>query len=240
MSGQLLVPDAAVRYILFQRTGYLRFPVTLLYRYLFRFLPFPLPIYNLVVALESRLGVSRIKARYQEDMKNEYLSIKAFLPHNCSAVLDIGCGVAGIDVFIDRHYADQRPDFYLLDKSRVETSVYYMFNARGAFYNSFDVARELLIENGVAGESIHLLEANDDNEIMINGRADLVLSLLSWGFHYPVWVYRDRVYDVLGEDGVAILDVRKGTDGVDALKAKFRLVDVVMETEKSYRLAVRR
>lgn len=236
MADSLNIPDEAIKYILFQRTAYLRFPITLLYRHVLRPLPFSLPIYNLVVGVESRFGRSRIKALYEADMQDEYNSIKHVLPDSCRTVLDIGCGVAGIDVFIDRHYAGQAPDFYLLDKSQVETSVFYMFHEQAAFYNSLYVAGAMLNSNGISHQRIHLLEANDRNEIGMDAPVDLVLSLISWGFHYPVDTYVERVHDLLSENGVVILDIRKGTDGIEVLRRTFAQVDVIFETEKQCRV----
>lgn len=244
MTSRLSIPDEAVRYILFQRTEYSVTPITLLYRHLLNHLPFPLPVPNLVFPVEARLRKRSIKALYGRDMAREFASIAPFLPAGGSAILDIGCGVAGIDVLLHRHYAgrsaaDRGPDLYLLDKTRTETSVYYMFKQRGAFYNSLEVARKLLVANGVPERRVHLLEATSRNEIAVQTKVDLVLSLISWGFHYPVETYVDRVRGLLADGGVVILDVRKGTAGVDALKRRFRQIDLVFERTKWYRLAAR-
>ncbi|HEY0602581.1 MAG TPA: hypothetical protein VGD58_06705, partial [Herpetosiphonaceae bacterium] len=99
MNKTLAVPDAAIPYILFQRTTYLRFPVAPVYRFFNRTLPFETPLYNVVVAIESRLRRRQIKALYAEDMQREYQTFRQYLPERCNAGLDVGCGVAGIDVF---------------------------------------------------------------------------------------------------------------------------------------------
>ncbi len=127
MLDQFVIPDRAVPYILFQRTAYLRLPVTFLYRYLFKFLPFPTPLYNLAVALEAGFQPERVKALYAKDMLQEYGTVKQLLPDRCPALLDIGCGVARIDVLLYRHYAQQSVELYLLDKSQVAQNVYYLF-----------------------------------------------------------------------------------------------------------------
>lgn len=232
-----MIPDAAVEYILFQRTGYLRFPAAFVDRHLLRRLPFRLPFYNALVAVESRLGPERVKALYREDMRSEYLSIASVLPECCAAVLDIGCGVAGVDVWIDRHYRGQRPVFYLLDRSRVDRSVYYLFEQRAAFYNSLDVARATLVANGIDQRRIHLLEAGDGATVDLPAPVDLVISLLLWGFHYPVQTYCDIVHRRLSTQGVAVLDVRKGTDGLDVLRRRFGRVEVISESPKQSRVA---
>lgn len=227
----LNIPDEAVRYILYQRT-YFRLPVAFLYRHIFSRLPFPVPLFNLAVAVESRFGADRVKRMYATDMMAEYETIRPSLPRMCSTVLDIGCGVAGSDVLLDRHYADQAPAFHLLDKSQVEQSVYYLFKPRAAFYNSLEVAHSVLTGNGIPTERVYLRTATERNEIDIETPIDLVISLLSWGFHYPVETYCKRVHEVLSDDGVVILDIRKGTDGIDVLRRTFRSVDVIVDAPK--------
>ncbi len=165
MTDHMVIPDEAITYILFQRTGYLRIPVGPIYRLLNKLLPFETPLYNLVTALEARFRAAKIKALYEGDMQHEYHSIREYLPTTCSTVLDIGCGVAGIDVFIQGHYANAHMNFYLLDKTLVERNVFYLFKPHGAFYNSLDVARTILISNGISVHHVHLLEADDTNGI---------------------------------------------------------------------------
>ena len=65
---------------------------------------------------------------------------------------------------------------------------------------------------------------------------DLVISLISWGFHYPVAVYADQVREILRPGGRVILDVRKGTDGREQLEARFPRVLQISETRKKERL----
>ena len=38
--------------------------------------------------------------------KREYLSIVKYIPKSCSTILDIGCGLAGINIFLNRYYKD--------------------------------------------------------------------------------------------------------------------------------------
>jgi SAM-dependent methyltransferase len=242
LGGPLLVPDAAVKYILFQRTAYIRLPVARIDSLIRRLSrqQMATPVYNLGIALESRFGRGRTKTLYAEDMEGEYRSIRGVLPGACASVLDIGCGVAGIDVFLQRHYGDQVIDFFLLDRSEVTTSVFYSFQSRGAFYNSLEVARTLMTMNGVPAERIHLLHATASNEIGITGKIDVIMSLLSWGFHYPVDTYLSRVHELLSDNGVLVMDVRKGSDGLKLLGGRFPNLTIVQSTPKYDRVAARR
>ena len=234
MKTAYAIPDKAVPYILFQRTAYLRYTNSLLYRALRKLSP--IPLYKPTVYLESFLRGPAVKNLYMEDMSHEYDIIKNSLPEKCESVLDIGCGIAGINIFINRHYNSESLKFYLLDKSAVEENVFYLFNSRGAFYNSLDLARDTLTASGIKTANIGLLEANEKNEINVPHSLDLILSLISWGFHYPIATYLDRVHEILSEKGRLIVDVRKDTDGLTLLKNKFSHVQIIEETTTRQRV----
>ena len=151
-------------------------------------------------------------------------------------ILDIGCGVAGIDLFLDKHYMNGEVEFFLLDKSHVEEKIHYLFEEKGAYYNSLKIAKTMLTDNGIDESRVHLIEATDNNEIKINSKVNLVLSLISWGFHYPVGVYLDRVYQLLNKGGILILDIRKNTDGFDLLNKKFGNYKLISERAKYCRV----
>jgi len=227
-------PTSAAKFILFQRTGYITLTRGILFKVLRKILPFV--TYNFTVKLEAIIRPKKIIDMYFSDMKREYESLQGFLPDNCSKILDIGCGIAGIDVYINEHYSSQSIEYYLLDKSEVEESVYYMFEDKGSFYNSLDLAKATLVNNGIYEDNVHLIEATENNDINIDENVDLVLSLISWGFHYPVNTYLDKVYDILNRKGVLILDVRKGTDGLDLITKKFGEYRKVLETDKYIRI----
>jgi len=229
----IAIPNEAVRYILLQRTAHLRLTRTPAYKVASCVIPM---LYPLVVRAESRFRRSTVKRLYATDMQAEYDAIRGALPETCDSVLDIGCGVAGIDAILARHYAPCPVRFYLLDKTHVERKVFYNFRSRGAFYNSLDVARDLMACNGVPAESVCLLSATDDNAIDVDAPVDLVISLISWGFHYPIATYLERVTEVLSPRGCLILDVRKNTGGGDLIRNTFRHVRAIAENTKSERL----
>ena len=230
------ISNEAVMYIMFQRTSYSRLTNSSIYRVFNKIVPFS--FYNQLVKYEAKTNSSRIKALYKNDMRLEYLSIVKFLPKSCSTILDIGCGLAGIDIFLHRHYQDNSPVFYLLDKTYTEKNVYYGFKSKGAFYNSLKIAQKMLINNGLSLQNIQTLEANENNEINIDGKIDLIISLISWGFHYPVSIYLNRVYNILNNGGSIILDMRKGTDGIEILKNKFTKIEIIMEKSSYQRVLV--
>ncbi|MBN1350929.1 hypothetical protein JXJ21_16030 [candidate division KSB1 bacterium] len=233
---RMTIPNEAVKYILFQRTAYLRLANTLPCKLINKVLPFS--IYNQIVELESRLFSSQIALMYEADMRSEYLSIKKILPETCSSILDIGCGVAGLDVFLSNHYSSYRPTLYLLDKTHVEKSVWYGIKNKGAFYNSLDISKQVLIQNYIPESHIHILEATDNNDINIDCKISLIVSLISWGFHYPVETYLEKVHNLLTEGGVLILDIRKDTEGIDVISRVFGNVEIIFDRKRYQRVVV--
>ncbi|MBN1461782.1 MAG: class I SAM-dependent methyltransferase [Armatimonadetes bacterium] len=236
----IVIPDAALPYMLLQRTDYLILPKNrLLYGAVSRVSKRP-PVMT-AVSLESRLRRRAIRRQFNTDMQQEYTDIRAWLPAHVEAILDVGCGLGGIDVLLFEHY--ERASglrFYLLDRTQTDSDITYGYKSRADYYNSLDLTRETLVGNGLPVESLKIIEARDDAGIDITEKVDLVISLISWGFHYPVATYLDRAHDLLKPEGRLILDVRKGTDGMDQVEARFGNARVVSEAKKKHRVVATR
>lgn len=237
MKNKLQVPPEAVKYILFQRTNYLRFSNSIFYKAAHKI--FPDISYKLLITLESRIFKDQIIYRYAESMQNEYASIKDFLPSKCETVLDIGCGVAGVDPYFSWHYKNPI-QFFLLDKTFTDNKVVYKYREKASFYNSLLVAKKLLTLNGIDDTQIHLIEANDEYAIPIKTHIDLVISLLAWGFHFPVSTYLNQVLTNLQNDGTLIIDISKESDGINELQRKFQTVNVIREKKDHIRIFARK
>ena len=238
LHNMLNIPDIAVRYILFQRTEYLIYQNTWWLNKIIIRIPFL--TYHHMVSFEARILRNRVKRLFSKDMLREYNSIKDFLPENVEKILDIGSGVAGIDCMMNRHYKEKNisADFYLLDRTEMDKKVFYGIKEKASFYNSFVVSKLLMTKNGVKAENIHTQEATHDNKINFNVKFDLVTSFISWGFHYPVSIYIDQVYNLLNTGGVLIIDVRKDSGGKELLESKFGNIEVIAERQKHERIVV--
>lgn len=199
------IPNNLLYYIILQRTSYLNIYFHLLPVFLKRIIVF--------------FFQSRIKNKYNKDMMADYQSMADYLPKEMSNILDIGCGIAGIDIHIYKE--NNQPNIHLLDRTAMDSSVYYGFEKEGSYYNSLILAKNFLVANGVDDDHIfvHDLEKNTPN--FSNNFFDLIISTISWGFHYPVSTYLSMVADSLKNSGVLILDVRKNTGGEEELGVYF-------------------
>ncbi|MBN1805599.1 MAG: hypothetical protein JW837_10135 [Sedimentisphaerales bacterium] len=232
----LTIPDEAVKNILFQRTSYLKFPHNRLYRTLKKLSP--IYLYNTFVNLEAYFRRDAIKRLYNEDMSNEYETIKNHLPQTCKNILDIGCGMAGIDLFLFQHYqCDENINYFLFDKTETNRKVFYGYKQKSAFYNSLTLAKNFLCSNGIDESQIHLIEVPSNYQIPIDTSFDLVISLLSWGFHYPLAQYLDKVYELLNDNGILIVDIRKKNENLSTLQDRFSSVKQISEGQKHYRIS---
>ncbi|MEK7213621.1 MAG: glycosyltransferase [Patescibacteria group bacterium] len=234
---RLIIPDDSIKYILFQRTAYIIYINNIWINKIIIRIPFL--TYNRMFLLEARLFKKRTKRLFSEDMMREYEIIKEFLPSKPQNILDIGCGVAGIDIMLHKYYKSSNhfPDFYLLDKTELNKNVYYGIEKVAAHYNSLSVARNLLEINGVESSKIHTQEVTG-SPIFSGRKFDLIISLISWGFHYPISTYLDEVYNALLMGGILIVDVRKKTDGELLLEKKFGPLQIIFEAQKYRRVLV--
>lgn len=170
------------------------------------------------------MSEKNIASSYESDFFDVIANIKI----SVKKILDIGCGIAGWECFLD-----QGKEIYLIDKTEVDEKIYYGYKEKTAFYNSMDIAKKNLIANGIKEENIFIQEATPKNEILFDEKFDLVVSFISCGFHYPVETYLDQIYEKLNKGGALIIDIRRHTLGFNKLDEKFSSFNVIKE-EKNY------
>jgi len=226
------IPSEAVPYILYQRTQYLK--KSFLKKVLLKIEGFFPSFYKTSIHIQAVILGHRVKKEFIRDMQQEFEGIENSLPARAHNILDIGCGIAGIDAFISGHYRHEA-NIFLLDKTKTEKQVYYGFTKKGAFYNSLEIAGKFLISQGVPKENIFSIDVEQQEDLRKH-TFNLIISLLSWGFHYPVLTYLDLTYEILAPGGFLILDVRNKTEGIDNLKKRFGRIQILEKREKYTRI----
>lgn len=168
-------------------------------------------------------------------MNKDYDMIKPYLPDTSNNILDIGCGLGLIDIALYHHY-NQDVNLFLLDKTNTITEDTHIrgFNKEYVFYNSMECTRDTLQTNGVNESNIIAYEVSPENLNQIeNNKFDVILSLLSCGWHYSIETYSDLIKNTLSKNGVLILDIRHDTGQLEYAKQHFNLIDVVINTAES-------
>jgi len=151
-------------------------------------------------------------------------------------MLEIGCGVGGFAAIAGRTLQSRAAEYeiHLLDFDQIEP-VFYGYAPKTARYNSSKLTLELIEANGVPADRVTFHDAAQGFPVLRS--IDLVVSLLSWGFHYPVNEYLESVCLSLAPSGAVLLDVRRGTRGEEDIRATFSTVEVVRKESKFLRLA---
>lgn len=239
-SDKLHVTDESVRFILYQRSELLAFPRMPGARLIRKIFSRYIPIFKIFTFVESRIRKNIIKKEFSRDISREYEEIKNYLPEKFDNVLDIGAGVAGIDVFLFHHNKENNPKIITLDKTQLDKNIFFKYDKANSYYNSADVSTNFLLENGIPRSNITTLEANDNGTIDIDSSIDLIISLKSWGFHYPVSFYLEEVNRILSPNGTIIMDLRRtNSDGFALLKKTFPNIEIIETKKKSFRLKIR-
>ena len=172
--------------------------------------------------------ISRINDKLNKDFDYEFNNMSNFLPKKSNYILDIGSGLGIIDVYINNFY-NNIPEFTLIDKSHVEKKVSYGFNVNGQFYNNFDLTLDFLEYQGLDSKKIDLVDANLKNNI--NKNFDLVVSLLSMGYHYPITQYLETLRNNTNIDTVFIFDIANEYTNLNSIKKIFKSVDIIYKSQ---------
>lgn len=179
------------------------------------------------------------KFDFQEQMEWEYNLIKDLLPVKCNSVLDIGCGIGGIDVMIYQHYYF-KPKIYLFDfiDQMYDKKIQYGFNEKYYGYNSKEQTIKFMNANGV--KQYEYIDASAGIPITKLTNVDLIISLLSWGYHYSVDTYIEQVLPILSDDGILIMDIRQETNGLDTLAKYFSSVKIIATANKAHKTVAKK
>ena len=171
--------------------------------------------------------IQDIEKRTEELFRREIEAIKDYLPKNVENIMDIGCGLGIINIYLNQIYNNQ-PNFFLLDKNRIDKEIKYGFSSEYESYNDLNQTKNLLLKNNI--NSLHTIDVEKD--IKIENKIDLVISLKSMGYHYPIDQYLKLFSTCCDDNTCFIFDVSEGYYNASLLKKYFDVVDIIYE-EKS-------
>ena len=173
--------------------------------------------------------IKNIEKITEDLFKKEFDTFKHFLPNNINNIMDIGCGLGIINILLNNFYTN-KANFYLLDKNKIDSKIKYGFSSNYESYNDLKETRNLLINNDIRPSSINTLDVEKDFKIDV--KIDLVISLKSMGYHYPIDQYLRLFQTCCDENTSFIFDVSDGYYNESLFKKHFKSVDIIYE-EKS-------
>jgi len=143
---------------------------------------------------------------YMKDVEQDYNDIYKFLDQT-QRLVDLGSGMGGIDLVIKQHHP--HIDIALLDGEEVEPGEHYGYKENLKFYSNNTVAKKFFIDNKL---TVKFYTANDNLVLA----CDTLISLNSWGFHYPINRYLKFVKN--NQPKIIILDIRFGRQNLQDLE----------------------
>lgn len=182
-----------------------------------------------------------ISAFFERKIKevNDYATqILRYAPENFRSVLDVGCGLGLVDLVLYK-MRNGEIDCYLLDKTNRDIglrSVGGGFHKEYIFTADLELSKEIFITNGAKPDKVHLVSP-DNEDIGKLENIDLIISLTSWGFHYPIQTYWAGVSQCMSESGVLLLDIRNKTGAFDFLAREFKYHCLIADEETRVRAA---
>ena len=162
----------------------------------------------------------------EELFLKEFETFKHFLPNSVNNIMDIGCGLGIINVYLNNFFG-KKPIFFLLDKNRIDKKIKYGFSSNYESYNDLNETKNILLENDVDISSLYLFDV--EKEFQINKKMDLVISLKSMGYHYPINTYIELFKNCCTKDTVFIYDIGENQYDEIYLKTVFDDIKIIYE-----------
>ena len=148
-----------------------------------------------------------LNQRAENLFKKEFQTFEKFLPQNVESILDIGCGLGIVNIFLNQKYKNYLK-FFMLDKDKIDSSIKYGFSENYESYNDLSETENLLYSNGIDKGQLYI--KNVDKNIDINLKLDLIISLKSMCYHYPLENYLYLLKKICTKNTDFILDVTAG------------------------------
>ena len=164
------------------------------------------------------------------DSKVEIFNIlDRYINSNPISILDIGCGLAFESEMFQKKY---NSNLFLLDgdfdnTKDKERDVRYGNVETFKFYNKLDTLKESFDERNLKYTFVDATDIQLDNNI----KFDLVYSIMSCGFHYPLNTYAKLIKNHTTSNSKIIIDIRNDT--LNEQGCEFEILDKVYSGKKN-------
>ena len=162
--------------------------------------------------------------------------------HKDLIILDIGVGIGGYHKKWIREHKNNST-LYLMDNSEFNIrALSYGHGSSDRYYNSLFLTKKFLNIADNPKVKIESIEIKEDYPGSIPIHLDLIVSFISWGFHYSLEEYWDTITQRMSlNTSILLIDVRKNSHSSNFLKKQNNFtVEVLSNNSKSNRVLVRK
>ena len=156
----------------------------------------------------------------------EFETFKKYLPNSVENIMDIGCGLGIINIYLNEFF-EKKPVFFLLDKNKVDRKITYGFSSNYESYNDLNETKNILLENNIDTSCMYLFDV--EKQFVITKKMDLVISLKSMGYHYPINTYIELFRNCCTKNTVFIYDIGENQYDENYLKTIFDDIKIIYE-----------
>jgi hypothetical protein len=202
---------------------------------------FPQPVLDHLNAIAPTWAQTLIDRAWMAYITMEKALNHAVERNEVKTLLDIGADAGMIDILLGAtSQFPQLTDIYLLDGDGTSTRLTEKYSAEQVAWNNVHMGVELVKANVSSTIAVHAVKP--DPSLILPQAMDVIISLKSWGHHYPVEVYLEFVKHNLAATGVVLLDIRENTNGRQVLEANgFKVVELIPDrSSKCQRMLLRR
>lgn len=172
------------------------------------------------------LQSKNLEKQVEELFQKEFDTFKNFLPKDINNIMDIGCGLGVVNIFLNKLY-NNKTNFFLLDKDKVDKKIAYGFKSNYESYNDLSETSKILLKNQINEDKIFLYDV--EQEIKIYAKIDLVISLKSMGYHYPIETYVKLFKQCCNKNTIFIFDIISSHYNRDFLYKFFQNIEIIHE-----------
>jgi hypothetical protein len=162
--------------------------------------------------------------------------------HSDLIILDVGVGIGGYHKkWISEH--KNNSTLYLMDNSEFNIrALSYGHGSSDRYYNSLFLTKKFLNNVDKPKVKIESIEIKKDYPGSIPMNLDLIVSFISWGFHYSLEEYWDTITQRMSLNySILVIDVRKNSHSSNFLKKQKKFtVEVLSNNSKSNRVLIRK
>lgn len=150
--------------------------------------------------------------------------VPVFQDHEPKTLLDIGCGLGLASIILSRLFG--LTDVHLMDGDG-SSEIFSDYREDALPWNDVSLAARMAIANVPLGCLVKMYYADPNLTIPV----DIIISLKSWGTHYPVSTYLPLAVRSLKPGGLVVMDLRPGDEAFvqeqvrEVVAAGFDLVD---------------
>jgi SAM-dependent methyltransferase len=201
--------------------------------------------FNIINVLFQSLSYNKVFYAYENEIVNESnllckLILEEFPAKNLT-ILDIGCGIGGYH----KKWIGERSNssiLYLMDNSEFNIrALSYGYGNSDRYYNSLFLTKFFLSNDGSSKVKIESIEIKKEYPDKIPNHLDLIISFISWGFHYSLEDYWSTIIQKMNQTSIILIDVRKNSQSYIFLKEQNNFsLEIISSNSKSDRVLVRK